>query len=207
MEILDVVDEDGKPTGETVERTYAHKNGIRHRTSHVWIGKIINGEVYLLLQRRSEDKDSHPGCLDISSAGHIPAGCTYMESALRELHEELGIKAEYSDLHYVGKRRKAYKKIFHGENFFDNQVSNVYVIFKDVDIADILYQKSEVSEVMFMRLSEVYKMVDEEEKALNFEEGIISDNRNNNKSCIAFEEIKMLNNYINDHREILLNSF
>lgn len=37
MELLDIVDENGKPTGETVERKIAHSEGIRHRTAHVWI--------------------------------------------------------------------------------------------------------------------------------------------------------------------------
>ena len=32
MEILDVVDETGAPTGETVERAEAHREGVRHRT-------------------------------------------------------------------------------------------------------------------------------------------------------------------------------
>ena len=36
MEYLDIVDEMGNPTGEIVEREYAHRHGIRHRTSHVW---------------------------------------------------------------------------------------------------------------------------------------------------------------------------
>ncbi len=36
-EALDIVDEDGNPTGETVERGRAHREGIRHRTSHVWL--------------------------------------------------------------------------------------------------------------------------------------------------------------------------
>ncbi len=33
------------------------------------------------------EKDSFAGCYDISSAGHIPAGQDYLESALRELKE------------------------------------------------------------------------------------------------------------------------
>lgn len=37
MEYLDIVDEVGNPTGEIVEREYAHRHGIRHRTSHVWL--------------------------------------------------------------------------------------------------------------------------------------------------------------------------
>ena len=36
-EIIDIVDENGIPTGETVAREVAHEQGIRHRTSHVWL--------------------------------------------------------------------------------------------------------------------------------------------------------------------------
>ena len=77
MEILDVVDETGAPTGETVERAEAHREGVRHRTSHVWIARNRNGRIQLLLQKRCMQKDSFPGCYDISSAGHIPAGDDY----------------------------------------------------------------------------------------------------------------------------------
>ena len=52
----------------------------------------------LLLQKRSKEKDSFPGCYDISSAGHISAGDEPLETALRELEEELGIKAEPEQL-------------------------------------------------------------------------------------------------------------
>ena len=37
MEYLDLVDEAGNPTGEVVERTTAHAQGLRHRTCHVWL--------------------------------------------------------------------------------------------------------------------------------------------------------------------------
>ena len=90
-EWFDVVDEKGNPTGETVEREYAHRNGVRHRTAHLWLAREKNGCPQILLQKRSANKDSHPGCYDISSAGHIPAGVEYRESAVRELKEELGV--------------------------------------------------------------------------------------------------------------------
>lgn len=89
-EIFDIVDENGEPTGKTVPRSEAHRNGIRHRTAHVWLWRPAKGGFEILLQKRSDDKDSFPGCYDISSAGHIPAGCDYITSALRELKEELG---------------------------------------------------------------------------------------------------------------------
>ena len=90
-EYLDIVNEKGEPTGETIERNAAHALGIRHRTSHVWLLRKKEGEVQILLQKRSDNKDSHPGCYDISSAGHIPAGIDFLSSAIRELEEELGV--------------------------------------------------------------------------------------------------------------------
>ena len=63
MEILDVVDETGAPTGETVERTEAHREGVRHRTSHVWIARNRNGRIQLLLQKRCMQKDSFPAMI------------------------------------------------------------------------------------------------------------------------------------------------
>ena len=93
MEYLDIVDENGNPTGETVERAYAHRNGVRHRTAHVWIVRECDGRTQILLQKRSMKKESFPGLFDTSSAGHIPSGSDPIESALRELLEELGIEA------------------------------------------------------------------------------------------------------------------
>ncbi len=68
-EYLDIVNEKGEPTGETIERNTAHTLGIRHRTSHVWLLRKKEGMIQILLQKRSDNKDSHPGCYDISSAG------------------------------------------------------------------------------------------------------------------------------------------
>ena len=58
MELLDIVDEKGNPTGETVPREVAHREGIRHRTAHVWIFRRRGGVVQILLQKRSDNKDS-----------------------------------------------------------------------------------------------------------------------------------------------------
>ena len=82
VEYLDIVDGNGNPTGETVERAYAHKNGVRHRTAHVWILRKRADKIQVLLQKRAETT-SFPGCYDISSAGHIQAGQEFLESYAR----------------------------------------------------------------------------------------------------------------------------
>ena len=96
-----MVNEYGEPTGKTVDRETAHLEGVRHRTAHLWLLRNKDGRIEILLQKRALTK-SFPGCYDISSAGHIPAGDDYRESAVRELKEELGVKAEESDLIYCG---------------------------------------------------------------------------------------------------------
>jgi isopentenyldiphosphate isomerase len=62
-----------KPRGEV------HRDGDYHRAVHVWI--FVETTQQLLLQLRSDDKDSWPGQWDISSAGHISAGDTSLLSA------------------------------------------------------------------------------------------------------------------------------
>ena len=150
MEYLDVVDETGRPTGQTVERSVAHAQGIRHRTAHVWLVRRRAGRLQVLLQRRSEDKDSNPGKYDISSAGHIPAGVEWKPSALRELQEELGVNAREEQLHYCGQRRFFHQAVFHGKPFLDRQVSNVYLLWLDLDEEAFTLQKEEVSEVRWL---------------------------------------------------------
>ncbi|MBR2258889.1 MAG: NUDIX domain-containing protein [Blautia sp.] len=154
MEYFDVCDEYGVPTGETVSREMAHNKGIRHRTSHVWIVRKKDGRYQVLLQRRSRDKDSFPGMLDTSSAGHIPAGAEPLDSAIRELHEELGIKAEPEDLVYAGQFHDQYELEFHGKPFRDDEVTNIYVYRKPVHLADLVLQKEEIESVGWYDLEE-----------------------------------------------------
>ena len=161
MEMFDIVDENGEPTGTVKERTKVHEDGDLHRTSHVWIVRDNNkGGLDVLLQKRSESKDSNPGCYDISSAGHIPAGCGYLDSALRELKEELGIDASSEELELRLIRRISYSDIFHGKLFKDNQVTRVYKMKRNyIDIEKLNLQKEEVEEVIWMDYEECLKAV------------------------------------------------
>jgi len=176
MEILDVVDERGVPTGEKVERSAAHEKGIRHRTSHVWIVRYKERRLQVLLQKRSENKDSYPGCYDISSAGHIPAGIDFVPSALRELEEELGVKAYAEQLIYCGQRKFTFEKDFHGKHFHDNQVSNIYILWLDRGERDFCLQKEEISRV----------------KWFDFEECELAVRENRIPHCIYMEELQMV---------------
>lgn len=150
MELLDIVDENGIPTGAVVSREKAHAQGIRHRTSHVWLARKREGKLEILLQKRCETKDSWPGCYDISSAGHIPAGVDFIPSALRELREELGVEATPEELIFCGNRHICADGNFHGQPFHDRQYSRVFALWRDQN--EFRLQKEEIDSVCWMEL-------------------------------------------------------
>ena len=89
MEFFDVLDKKGQFTGEIRSRTDVHRFGLWHRTVHVW---VMNNKKELLIQKRSANMEFCPNLWDISSAGHIEAGKDNIDTVLKEVKEELGIK-------------------------------------------------------------------------------------------------------------------
>ena len=133
-------------------------------------------DVEILVQKRSATKDSYPSCYDISSAGHIPAGVDFKPSAIRELKEELGLDAKEEELQYCGTRRIRGEREFHGKMFRDNQVSNVYCIWRDIEPEECTLQVEEVEEVRWIGLEECKERVAADDPTF----------------CIKMEELLML---------------
>ena len=159
MEIIDIVDENGIPTGETIERSLAHRTGVRHRTTHIWIVRKQNDAIQILLQKRSKNKDSFPGCYDISSAGHIPAGDDFAESGLRELKEELGLSIQKEELVECGILNIFTENEFHGIHYVDNQISKVFLLWKDIALEELSLQEEEIESAMWMDFAECKESV------------------------------------------------
>jgi len=176
VELLDIVDENGNPKGETVEREKAHAEGIMHRTSHVWLLRKRSGKVQILLQKRCETKEEFPGCYDISSAGHIPAGMDFAESAIRELKEELGITASVDELILCGDRTVIWDDNFNGKPFHDRQYSRVFALWRDMNEEEFSLQKEEVDSVLWMDLDDCMESVE----------------KNKIKHCIYLGELEMV---------------
>lgn len=96
-EMFDVVDDQDNVIGQK-PRGEVHAQNLHHRAVHVF---AINPKGDLFLQKRSHLKDAHPGAWDSSAAGHLDVGESYIDCAVRELAEELGIEttAEALTLH------------------------------------------------------------------------------------------------------------
>ena len=160
MEMFDIIDENGIPTGLIKERGVVHREGALHATSHIWIARENQKSGYdILLQKRSSGKDSHPGCYDISSAGHICAGDEALDSALRELQEELGIAAAPEHLKEFGVQFKNYEGEFYGKPFRDRQRSILYLYTEPVDETTLTLQESEIESVIWMDYAEALQAI------------------------------------------------
>ena len=185
MEYLDLCDENGLPTGQIVSRDEAHREGLPHRTAHVWVVREREGRAEILLQKRSMEKESFPGMYDTSSAGHIPAGQEALTSALRELQEELGIEALPEQLVYAGRSHAQYEKIFHGKLFRDNEYTHVYVYREPVEISSLHLQKEEVEAVRWFDLDEVIREIQVSRARI----------------CVPSKSLEILKAYLDAHPE------
>ena len=184
MELFDILNPDGSKTGIVRERGVAHREGSLHATAHIWVVRKNHKSGYdVLLQKRSACKDSNPGCYDISSAGHVASGDTVIESAVREIKEELGITASEEELHYVGVHHGAFEDVFYGRMFRDNELRSVYVYTEPVEIEELTLQESEVEEVIWM---------DYEECMQEVQEGTLA-------NCIYEEEFRMVGEYLKEY--------
>jgi 16S rRNA (adenine1518-N6/adenine1519-N6)-dimethyltransferase len=86
-ELFDIVDAEDCVIAQA-PRSAAHRGGLRHRATHVW---ILGPNKRMLIQLRSALKDVAPLAWDSSACGHLNAGEDYLPAAIRETREELGI--------------------------------------------------------------------------------------------------------------------
>lgn len=150
-EWIDLVDEAGEKTGETVLKSEAHRLGLWHRCFHCWIcdpGSDEDGP-FLLVQRRADVKDTWPGYLDVTAAGHLSAGEETVDG-LREVEEELGLRVEPDRLVPLGTRRVELE-IPAG---MDREFHDVFLLFDDTPPGELRLQREEVGAVLRVRLGD-----------------------------------------------------
>jgi 8-oxo-dGTP pyrophosphatase MutT (NUDIX family) len=86
-ELVDVIDEADRVVATVTRRTMRAQR-LLHRCTYVL---VRNGAGEILVHRRTDTKDVHPGLYDVFAGGVCAAGETYDECARREVDEELGV--------------------------------------------------------------------------------------------------------------------
>ena len=149
IELLDVLTETGAPTGLVKPKPDVHRDGDLHRASHVW---IVGSDGRVLLQRRALAKRTWPGLWDVSVAGHVSAGESAIDAAIRETFEEIGLRLTPEELTHIATLR------FHCElpdGYVENELHDVYLLRRDVDLATLTLDPLEVAEVRFVSFDDL----------------------------------------------------
>lgn len=104
-EFLNIVDESDNVIG-TEDRKIIHEKGLLHREVHVY---FVTPKDEIIFQHRARDKDTFPDLLDATVGGHVEAGDSYGQTALKEAFEETGVAIKASNLLPIGKYRIEFK--------------------------------------------------------------------------------------------------
>lgn len=147
MEFLDIVDKNDNVISKA-SKDDAYTKSLCHRISHVL---IFDDQEKMVLQMRSSKVSFCPDHWSTAVGGHVQAGETYEQAALREYQEELGTK---SNLEFVGK------------DFYDvpNKPDKFLATFKTKFNGPFNPDPEVVSEVAAFDIEDIKKMIEEGEK-------------------------------------------
>lgn len=171
-EFLNIIDDRARITAESKPRTLVHRDGELHPTVHIWLIKRRDMGVFVLLQKRAHEKEINPDCFDVSAAGHVSQGEEFRHTALKEVHEELGLDIDRSKLEFIGLKRAEY----HKGCINDNELVAVYICRENINTEDLVLQSSEVSEVCWAEIDELISVMKYEDIP----------------NCISREELDMI---------------
>jgi len=168
-ELLDIVDASGNPTGKTALKSEAHKNGWYHNTIHLW---LYTNDGNILLQQRSHKKIIFPLLWDVSVAGHIDAGETFKEAAIRETKEEIDLTLDTDELIKIGTH--LHKSEYYDGKIKDYEFHQVYIAELKVDLEHLKPQKNEVETLKLVTFKTFEDLLSNSETNSHF----IASNRN-----------------------------
>ena len=145
MELWEVLDGDGNPTGEIMEKydKKVFERGMYHLGTDVW---IINSENKILIQKRSEQKRLEPNVWAMTG-GSVILGEKSPETIVREAKEELDIDINPDDLKLITKFRTG------------NVWIDTYILKCDYDVSKMKFQEEEVSDAKWATWKEIDDLV------------------------------------------------
>ena len=155
QEYIDIVTESGAPTGKIALKDEAHRNGWYHNTIHLWL-YTKKGEI--LLQQRSHKKSIYPLLWDVSAAGHVDAGESLLNAAIRETREELGLLLKPEQLTKIGIHKHC--KNYNNGEIKDYEFHHVFIAELTVNIEELKPDDDEVEAVKLVTFSEVVNLLE-----------------------------------------------
>ena len=110
---------------------------------------LINKKGELLIQKRASTKKNQPNKWASTSAGHVDAGEDVFKAIQRETFEEIGLNLSASEF--------VLEKVF----TLDDSLEFMHLFFakSDAKLSEIVIQKEEVSEVKWISIKELERLM------------------------------------------------
>ena len=139
-EVLDIYDDNGIPTGNTVLRGSDDSAFKKHEHFAVSVIFIENNKGQFLIQKLPNGSYS-------STGGHVLSGEAPINAIIREVKEEIGVKLNKKDIKYLG-----FKTI-------DLPIRFLFYIKKNININRIIIDPNEVYSVEYMDVKEIKQLI------------------------------------------------
>jgi isopentenyl-diphosphate Delta-isomerase len=149
-------EEDGEPITAFGIPIQSAAKGALHGSAHLWIYRVKNGQLQVLLQKRSAKSKTWPNYYDISAAGHINFRETPLTAALRETEEELGIKIVPETVRLLFLHRQVLR--YTPRRIIENELQWVYG-FDATHTPHFSLESSEVTSVLWVNLDGLSKLL------------------------------------------------
>ncbi|MCA1295476.1 NUDIX domain-containing protein [Paenibacillus sp. alder61] len=202
QELFDVYDASMVKIGVDT-RENVHAKGLWHQTFHCWIVSRPDHEPpRLLLQLRQSTKDTYPGLLDISSAGHLQAGET-VEDGVRELREELGLEVVFEDLFYCGLVPEEDRI---SPVLTDREFNHVFLYSCNKEAADYDFQAEEIAGLFFCEIEDFKRLLLGQTTSIPIEGVVLDENRKEKAAERRMVGLQDLTPISNEYRNRLFDS-
>ncbi len=145
MEYWEVLDDNGNPTGEIMERhdKKVFEKGFYHLGADVW---IINSKNKILIQKRSPLKRLDPNVWAMTG-GSVILGENSLKTIVREAKEELYIDINTDNLKLITRFKTG------------NVWIDTYILKCDYEISKMKFQEDEVSDARWATWEEINDLV------------------------------------------------
>lgn len=160
-ERFDLVTPEGVLTGVSKRRDDVHRDGDWHVSAHVW---IVTPDDRVLLQRRAEGKENHPGLWDVSVAGHLSSGERAVDAAVRECREEIGLALEPEELEPIGSMRSEHS--LNGGRYLDREIHKLFLLRRELSLDALVLDATEVDQVLLVSLEELEERANRKDPTL-----------------------------------------